>query len=190
MLFALRWFYRDRFGATELGYWLAANRISDMSTQLLGLFMLQLFVPRLASCGSQSERTRLIVRYGAAGAFFTGAVLMTFLVAARLLIHLFLSDAFLPAIPAIGLYMVGDFLRVWVSLAMFAAFASGRPGRYAAIEIFTLTAMAVLTVAITSSGEVRGPQIAYAAAYGVTAAALAASLLLRPRAFSRASLAS
>lgn len=179
VLFALRWFYRDRFGATELGYWLAANRISDMSTQLLGLFMLQLFVPQLARTEDSAERARLILRYGVVGAALSGTALVTFLVAGRPLVHLFLSDAYLPAIPAIRLYMLGDFLRVWVSLAMFAAFAAGRPGRYAAIEIATLSVMTVLTIVLTESGEVRAPQIGYAAAYALAALALGAGLLLR-----------
>jgi O-antigen/teichoic acid export membrane protein len=179
VLFALRWFYRDRFGATELGYWLAANRISDLSTQLLGLFLLQLFVPRLTNSTDPAERARMVARYGIAGAALTGSALIIFLVAGRLLVHLFLSDAYLPAIPGVRLYMVGDFLRVWVSLAMFAAFAAGKPGRYATIEISTLATMAVLTVALASAGFVHAPQMAYAGAYAISALALGAGLAFR-----------
>jgi O-antigen/teichoic acid export membrane protein len=179
VLFALRWFYRDRFGGTELGYWLAANRISDMSTQLLGLFMLQLFVPRLTNTSDPAERARLAVRYGLAGAALTGAALAIFLVASRPLVHLFLSDAYLPAIPGIRLYMVGDFFRVWVSVAMFGAFAAGKPGRYAAIEIATIAAMALMTVALAGSGYVRAPQMAYAGAYALSALLLGGRLFLR-----------
>ena len=187
VLFALRWFYRDRFGATELGYWLAANRISDMSTQLLGLFMLQQFVPRLTTIADPSERVRLALRYGIAGAALSGTALAVFLVAGRPLVHLFLSDAYLPAIPGIRLYLEGDFLRVWVSLAMFTAFASGKPGRYAAIEIATLTTMAVLTVALAAAGEVHAPQIAYVGAYAITSVVLGVGMWLRPRQMFRAS---
>jgi O-antigen/teichoic acid export membrane protein len=178
-LFALRWVYREHFGATQLGYWLAANRISDMSTQFLGLFMLQAFVPQLAMTPDRSERARLIVRYGLAGAGLTGLALLILLAAGRPLVHLFLSDAYLPAIPAIRLYMLGDFLRVWASLAMFTAFAAGRPGRYAAIEIATIAVMAGFTLMLIAEGEVRAPQIAYAAAYGLTALVLGIGLLLR-----------
>lgn len=181
MLFTLRWYYRDRFGPIELGYWLAANRISDMSTQLVALFMLQLFVPQLASVRDDRERTRLIVRYGAAGAFLTGAALIVFTVASRSLVHLFLSDTYVAAIPGMRLYMLGDFFRVWVSIAMFTAFAAGKPARYAAIEIATLALMALLTVILTSAGEAHGPQIAYAAAYCIAAIALGARLLLPSR---------
>jgi hypothetical protein len=41
IIFALRYLYRQTFGPRDLGYWLAANRISDVTTSLLGLFMTQ-----------------------------------------------------------------------------------------------------------------------------------------------------
>lgn len=182
VVFALRSVYRNHFGATQLGYWLAANRISDMSTQFVGLFMLQAFIPQLATAATEEERSRLIVRYGTLGAAVTGAALLLFMAAARLWVHLFLSDAYLAAIPAIRLYMLGDFLRVWGSLAMFTAFAAGRPACYAAIEIGTMSLMAALTLLLVAAGEVRAPQIAYAAAWGTTALLCAAALLLRHRA--------
>jgi O-antigen/teichoic acid export membrane protein len=179
VLFALRWVYRGHFGATQLGYWLAANRISDMSTQFLGLFMLQAFVPHLAMVRDQRERSALILRYGLIGAGLTGSALLVFLVAARPLVHLFLSDSYVPAIPAIRLYMVGDFLRVWGSLAMFTAFASGKPRRYAAIEIATMALMAALTLLLITNGEVRAPQLAYAAAWALTAVVCGVALVFR-----------
>jgi O-antigen/teichoic acid export membrane protein len=178
-LFGLRYEYREQFGATQLGYWLAANRISDMSTQLLGLFMLQAFVPQLAGVQEPSQRTRLIVRYGAVAGALTGTALAVFLAAGTPLVKLFLSSAYLPAIPGIRLYMLGDFLRVWASLAMYAAFAAGRPGRYAAIEIGTVAVMAVVTLLLIAAGERWAPQIAYAAAYGLTAVVLAVGMLQR-----------
>lgn len=181
VLFALRWHYRESFGATELGYWVAANRISDMSTQLLGLVMLQLFVPQFAKIDDPGERLRLMLRYGIVGAVLTGTALIVFMLAGRPLIHLFLSDSYIAAIPAIRLYLLGDFLRVWASVAMFAALAAGRPGGYAAIEIGTLTVMAALTVMLTAAGEVRAPLIGYAGAYAVTAAALGLLFWLRLR---------
>jgi len=180
-LFALRWDYREHFGATQLGYWLAANRISDMSTQLLGLFMLQAFVPQLAAISEPRERASLILRYGGSAAALTCIALLLFVAFGRPLVHLFLSDAFLPAIPGIQLYMLGDFLRVWASLAMFTAFAAGKPGRYAGIEIATVALMAGLTLLLMEGGVRFAPQMAYAAAYGTTAVLLAGRLLVRPR---------
>ena len=169
LLFALRSLYRDHFGTETLGYWLAANRISDMSTQLLGLFMIQFFVPHLAMLESAGAQRALILRCWAAAAAMMGAILLVFSVFAGPLVHIFLSDAYLPAIPAIRIYMTGDWLRVWVSLAMFVNFARGRPGRYALIEIGTLTMMAVLTITLIEAGEVRAPFFGYAGAYAVAA---------------------
>jgi O-antigen/teichoic acid export membrane protein len=185
VLFALRSQYRSDFGPTQLGYWLAANRISDMSTQFLGLFMLQAFVPQLAATREGGRRSRLVIRYGLLGACLTGFALLTMLVAGTPLVHLFLSDKYLPALTSIRLYMLGDFFRVWVSLAMFTAFASGYPGRYAAIEIVTMTIMAALTLLLIARGELLAPQIGYVGAFGLMALVLAGRLLvwpvLRPR---------
>lgn len=178
-LFALRWAYRDHFGTTQLGYWLAANRISDMSTQFLGLFMLQAFVPQIARTSDPLERSRLIFRYGVAGAVLMAMPLIVFLVAGTPLVHLFLSESYVAAIPSIRLYMIGDLLRVWVSLAMFTAFATGRPSGYAAIEICTMTLMAAVTLVLIRSGELWAPQIAYAVAFGTSALALGAALAFR-----------
>ena len=178
-LFALRWLYRAEFGATQLGYWLAANRISDMSTQFLGLFMLQAFVPQLATTRDSLERSRLIARYGLLGAALTGLGLLAMSVAGRPLVHLFLSAAYVPAIPSILLYMLGDFARVWVSLAMFTAFAAARPRRYAAMEISTMSVMAVLALLLMARHAVLAPQIGYVTAFALTALVLGTNALRR-----------
>jgi O-antigen/teichoic acid export membrane protein len=183
VLFGLRSLYREGFGATELGYWLAANRISDMSTQLLGLFMIQFFVPHLATTPDDAARRSLMLKCWVAGAGGMGAILAVFSVGARPLVRLFLSDAYEPAIGAIQSYMLGDMLRVWSSLAMFAAFARGRPGRYAAIEIGALAVMAAITSALIEAGQARAPFLGYIGAYGAAAAAVTVVFLLgRPRA--------
>ncbi|HYC64400.1 MAG TPA: oligosaccharide flippase family protein, partial [Reyranellaceae bacterium] len=160
VLFGLRSVYRDSFGATALGYWMAANRVSDMSTQLLGLFMIQFFVSHFATIDGAADRRRFVLRCWAAGVAAMALALGTFSIAAEPLVRLFLSDAFVPAIPVIRTYMVGDILRVWASLAMFAAFARGHPGRYAAIEIGTLTVLALVASALIAAGDVRAPQLA------------------------------
>jgi O-antigen/teichoic acid export membrane protein len=176
-LFVLRWMYREQFGSTELGYWMAANRISDMSTQFLGLLMLQAFVPQFAMAASAEERRRVMVRYGLLGAALSGAALVVFVSAGKTLVHLFLSDAYIPAIPSITLYMIGDLCRVAVALAMFTAFAAGKPGRYAAIEICTMTMMALLAIILMKSGQIMAPQIAYVAAFALTALAVTSPLV-------------
>jgi hypothetical protein len=168
-LFGLRAVYRDAFGPTQLGYWMAANRISDMSTQLLGLVMLQAFVPRFAATPDLAERRALVVRFWGLGAAVMATALIVFSLALEPLIRLFLSDAFLPAAPVIQAYMVGDLLRVWTCLAMYAAFAEGRPGRYAAVEIAVMGAMAIMAAGLISAGKAWAPQSAYVGAQAISA---------------------
>lgn len=169
VLFGLRSFYRDQFGATALGYWIAANRISDLSNQLLGLFMIQFYVSHVTGLDDPVGRRRFILRCWAAATALMGAALFVFSLAGRALVSLFLSDAFLPAVPIIQAYLLGDVLTVWASLAMYTAFARGKPGRYAAIEMGTVSVMAVIAVALMASGNPRAPQLAYVSAYAVTA---------------------
>lgn len=178
--FALRSLYRETFGAIALGHWMAANRISDLSTQLVGLFMLQVFVPHLSKIASETERRRFVQRCGFAGMAVMALPLLVFSFASAPLVRLFLSDAFLPAIPVIRAYMAGDMLRVWVSLAMFTAFAAGAPGRYAAIEIGALAIMAVATATLIAAGDASAPQWGYLIAYG-SVATIAVAFLLRQK---------
>jgi hypothetical protein len=94
---------------------------------------------------------------------------LVFSFAGRALVSLFLSDAFLPAVPIIRIYLLGDVLTVWAALAMYTAFARGKPGQYAAIEMATITMMALIAIALMAMGNSRAPQLAYVAAYAVTA---------------------
>jgi hypothetical protein len=169
VLFGLRSFYRHQFGATALGYWIAANRISDMSNQLLGLFFIQFYVSHVADLGDQTERRGFILRCWAAATALMTIGFLVFSFAGRELVSLFLSAAFVPAVPVIQTYLLGDVLAVWASLAMYTAFARGRPGRYAAIEIATVSLMAAIAIALMATGNPRAPQLAYVSAYAVTA---------------------
>ena len=180
MLFGLRWVYREHFGPTQLGYWLAANRVSDMSTQLLGLFMIQVFVPHMAGTHDEGRRRAILLRCWATAVGVMSAFVVVFSLASGLLIHLFLSDAYLPAAPVIRTYMIGDVLRVWPSLAMYTAFANGRPLRYAGIEAGALTVMAVVTTVLISAGDTAAPQVGYLAAYAIAATLVSMAFLLRP----------
>ncbi len=179
LAFGLRWIYREHFGVTQLGYWLAASRLSDLSTQLVGLFLIQVFVPQFASTLGAGDRRAVLFRSWAAAAGVTTCILLVFCVASRLLIHLFLSDAYLPAGGMIRTYMVGDILRVWPSLAMHTAFANGRPLRYAGIEMGTLSVMAAISIALTLMGDAVALQTGYVVAYAVAATCVSAAFLLR-----------
>jgi len=180
LLFGLRYFYRQHFGATQLGYWMAANRISDMSTQLLGLFMVQFFVPHFAMEKNEPARRALVVRCWTIAAATMGSIPLIFALAWRPIVHLLLSDAYLPAVPAIRIYMVGDFLRVWVSFAIYAAFARGRPTLYAGMEVATLLLMALVVGGLIAVGDPSAPQTGYACAYGLAAIVTSVAFLWRP----------
>ncbi len=177
--FGLRWIYREHFGVAQLSYWLAANRVSDMSTQLIGLYLIQVFVPHLAMTQDESRRRAFLFRCWAAAAGVMAGFLAVFCVASGLLIHLFLSDAYRPAESVIRTYMIGDVLRVWPSLAMHTAFANGQPLRYAGMEIGALTVMASVAFALTTAGEPAAPQIGYVTAYAIAAAVVSVTFLLR-----------
>ena len=183
-LFTLRSLYRTAFGATALGYWLMANRISDMSTQLIGLFLIQVFVPHFASLDSDRARRRLMVRSWALGVAIMAVALLFFLAMSGWLVRLFLSPAYIPAIGAIALYMTGDLLRVWTSMAMFTLFARGRPWSCAAIEMATMLLMIATTVALVAAGRADAPMLGYVAAQGCAALAVTIVFLAgRNRAF-------
>jgi O-antigen/teichoic acid export membrane protein len=179
--FGLRWLYREEFGVTQLGYWLASSRVSDMSTQLVGLFMIQMFVPHLAMTEDGGERRAFLIRCWAAATAVMICALAVFSVASGPLIHLFLSDAYLPAASIIQVYMIGDVFRVWPSLAMHTAFAKGQPLRYAGMEMGTLTVMAVVAAALMAAGDPAAPQTGYLVAYAAAAMAVTVAFLVRPR---------
>lgn len=178
--FSLRWLYRKQFGGIQLGYWLASSRVSDMSTQLLGLFMIQAFVPHVAMTEDEGNRRSFLLRCWAAGASVMTCALAVFSLGSRPLIHVFLSDAYLPAAPIIQVYMIGDVLRVWPSLAMHTAFANGHPLRCAGIELAALTLMALVASGLMLAGDPTAPQAGYVVAYAVAAILVSIAFLFRP----------
>ncbi len=169
VLFGLRAVYREQFGLETLGYWLAANRISDTTTQFLGLAILQLFLPRYTAMEDEAGAHRLVFITWAAGVAIMAGGLAVFALASEFWVRLFLSPAFLPAIAAILLYMTGDVLRVWAAVAMNAQLARGKPWLFAGIEIGTLALMGVLTIGGIAAGMTLAPMLGYLAAYAVTA---------------------
>jgi O-antigen/teichoic acid export membrane protein len=177
VLFGLRSFYRHHFGATALGYWIAANRISDLSTQLLGLFFVQFYVSHVAGLDNRADRRRFILRCWAAATALMGFAYLVFCVASRQLVSLFLSSAFIGAIPVIRTYLLGDVLTVWTALAMYTAFARGKPGQYAAIEMATISLMGAIAIALIEMGNPNAPQLAYVSAYAVTAVIVTVAFL-------------
>lgn len=169
-LFGMRYVYLSAFGIDALGYWLVAQRISDTSTQLLGLFTVQLFLPTYIRAADGAEAHATVVRSWLIATATLSSFLVCFALAPDLLIRLFLSRHYLPASGAILTYMVGDVLRVCASLAMQAAFAHGRLVRYVAIEVGTVSLFAAIMISLTFSGYTAAPMIGYVTAYAVAAA--------------------
>jgi hypothetical protein len=137
-LFFMRAIYRELFGVEALSSWLLANRISDVSTQLIGIYMAQLILPNISiSIG----RPTLSVSFKAVLSYITTLTVALTLVA--LFALLFLNQSVIKIIPnmffesknIIILYMVGDILRVYVSFLYFFSLASNRPWLGASIEL-------------------------------------------------------
>jgi O-antigen/teichoic acid export membrane protein len=138
------------------------------------------FVPHLAMTRHEGERRAYLIRCWGAAAGVMTSFLVVFSLASGPLIHIFLSDSYLPAAAIIRTCMIGDVLRVWPSLAMHAAFANGQPLRYAAIDMGALTLMALVGAALTAAGDPAALQTGYVVAYAVAAIAVSAAFLLRP----------
>lgn len=136
-LFLLRYVYRIEFGEEALGYWLAANRVSDVSTQFLGLYMAQIYLPAVARRSSISDIKPLIRNAMAVGLAAMGGALAIFVAFSPLLIRNFLSPAFLSATPFIIGYLCGDIFRVVTSLSLHTALARGRFKIYVGVEVLT-----------------------------------------------------
>lgn len=134
-LLLTRFVYREAFGLTALNDWLAANRISDTSTQFLGIFLIQFVLPALAGAhDTQKKREILRKAFGLCTAGFALALLL-FIASSTWVIPLILSDRFLGATWLIALYMAGDILRVSTSLLSNAALARRALGFYIAAEV-------------------------------------------------------
>lgn len=179
VLFALRHFYREAFGIDALAEWLVANRISDVSTQLIGLFMVQWYLPTISASG----RTVLQNPATALTAFVVGSavmalLLMIFVIGAPVMVPLFLSDQYLAASSSIGMYMLGDTLRVAVSIAMFHALARRRLWTYLGIETASAALIGILVGIGVQQNHVDAPYVGYVTAYGVLFAAICVRFML------------
>ncbi len=182
ILFALRHFYREAFGIDALAEWLVANRISDVSTQLIGLFMVQWYLPTISGPG----RTVSENRTAALTAFVIGSAVMVlalavFWVGAPILVPLFLSQQYLSASTAISLYMLGDVLRVTVSIAAYHALGRRRLWTYLGIETASAALIGIFVGIGVQRGWIDAPYFGYVAAYGVLFSAICIRFLLAQR---------
>ena len=116
-----------------------------------------------------NEGRAILRRTWLTGMAVMAGFLVCFAIVPELIVRVFLSERYLPAIGMILAYMAGDVLRVSASLGMHAAFAHGRLRRYIAIEVGAMSLFAVITLALTSAGESEAPAIGYVAAYAAAA---------------------
>lgn len=161
-LFTLRYFYREQFGVDELSYWLVANRVSDVTSQLLGLYMVQFYLPMFASAPDRRGREQIIWASFLIATLVMGALFVIFALSADALVPFFLSRTFTPAIPYILIYMGGDVLRVSGSMGLHAALAQNRLWRYVGIEAVTNCLFAAFTGGLMATGSAYAPAIGYA----------------------------
>jgi|GEM_PF-2740131 len=168
-MFALRYVYRENFGVKALGFWLVANRISDMNIQLTGLFMLQIFLPAFAASTDNVSARRIVVRSFAVATCAMIVSLAVFATAPRFFIDTFLSDKYLPATLPIIAYMSGDVLRVSATLALQVALARRRLAYAIGLEIGTVSLFALIMFIGIGFHASSAPFLAQIAAQAVVA---------------------
>lgn len=163
-LFVLRYIFRESFGVEALGRWLVANRISDVSTQLLGLFIGQAFLPAFAAIHDRDAARRLVRSVMLAATIAMALVLGIFSLAPTLLINTFLSDQYLFARGAIQAYMAGDVFRVAASLLMNMSLARRRLRLAVVSELLPTFLLMAITGALIVSGWESAPFVGYVSA--------------------------
>jgi O-antigen/teichoic acid export membrane protein len=184
-LFVVRYLYRAEFGSEALGYWLMANRVSDVSTQLMGLYLGQVFLPAIARVKPGLHSTQLMLRTIALGMGVTLAGLAAFTMLKGPVISVFLSDSYRPATPYIIGYLIGDTFRVTGNVALYTALGRGNLRIYVALE-FAYAAVVGATISLfVLFGWKNAPYIGYPLAHLICCAVISMSLWrlgrLKPR---------
>ena len=172
-LFVLRYTYRDQFGAEALGFWLAANRVSDVTSQLLGLYMGQVYLPSISRAIARGALVRRLIYITViGGCLVMTAGLFVFMSTSSYVVSVFLSERFIPAIPFVTGYLAGDILRVLTSVALYTALAQGRFNLYWIIEAATAALLAVYIGISVALHYPAGAYLGYVAAHGTMAVIL------------------
>lgn len=180
-LFGLRHVYRESFGTDLLGYWLAANRVSDVTSQILGLYMAQIFLPQVARETEPRNIAKLLRHTLLIGSAVMLGGWAIFMIGAPFFVTAFFSPAYLPAIPFIAGYLLGDGLRVTASMAMHWMLARRRLAAAIGIELGTAALMTGYLLNFMRVGHAEAPYWAYPAAYGTMAVLLLVTIGARFR---------
>lgn len=173
-LFLLRYSYRIEFGEEALGYWLAANRISDVTTQFLGLYMAQIYLPAVTRTSSSTAFNALVRHTLLVGLAAMGGALVIFTAFSPWLIRNFLSPSFLPATPFIVGYLCGDIVRVVTSLSLHTALARGKFKIYVGIEAATASLISIFVLSFMSLGYIESAYWGYVSGHIAIAAIMLA----------------
>jgi O-antigen/teichoic acid export membrane protein len=171
-LFALRYIYSSVFGLAALNNWLVANRLSDVSTQLLGLFMAQWYLPTAARCRTLTDAKRAIGASFVVGTAVMAAFALAFWILSPVLVPLVLSRQYLSATPLILIYMIGDVCRVATSLADYTALARGKVWAYLGIELVSAGLLVVVTATLIAIHWILAPFVGYASTFALLTVAI------------------
>ena len=178
VLFGTRYVYRIEFGTVWLGYWLMANRVSDVSTQVVGLYLSQVFLPQVTRSIPGAERLRKIRYTLILGVTVSGAGAAVFALGSRQIISLVLSERYIAALPFIMGYLVGDMFRVGGNVALYTVLAARRLKLFVAIEVGLAILVAIAILAGIAAGYPTSAYWGYLTAHAI---AFLAVLLLAPR---------
>jgi O-antigen/teichoic acid export membrane protein len=170
-LFALRYVYSSVFGLAALNNWLVANRLSDVSTQLLGLFMAQWYLPTSARSQTLADGRRAIAASFAVGTLVMASFALAFWILSPVLVPLVLSKRYVSATPLIVAYMIGDVCRVSTSIAVHTALARRKMWTYLALEVLSAGLFAGLTALLIAAHWVVAPYVGYVSAFALLAVA-------------------
>ena len=171
-LMLLRDVYRQHFGVEALAFWLVANRISDVTSQLLGLFLRLLFLPVAARAPSIPAARAIVQTTSARASLLMFSVFIGFVVTSPWSVPLLLSPEYGPATPLIAAYLAGDILRVPISVVAHFLLARDRLTLYVLLEGAFVTLFAAAFVLFLAVGLKIAPFAAYCGAYSIVSGAV------------------
>lgn len=169
-LFGLRHAYRNEFGAELLGYWLAGNRVSDVTSQLLAIYLGQVYLQRMARTAAFAPAQRLASETFLLCSVVMAAGWLVFLAGKTFFVDTFFSSQFRPAIPFISGYLLGDALRVSTSMTSVTAAARGRPWLSVGVEMTIAALISAYVLGLVALGRADAPWLGYVMAQGTMTA--------------------
>lgn len=168
-LFAGRSVYQEHFSLAALALWLLANRISDLNSQMVGLYNTQIILPALSAAKDFGTRMEIVKRSLVVVIGLSLAVFVVFLAIGEIVLRLFLPASYSASLFFIGGYLLGDIFRSIVATGMIWALSRNRLLVYSAIEIGVIALITGAVVMFAWRGVAAGPAISYPAGYAIGA---------------------